>query len=189
MNDRQQNHEYEWNNKQGTAKMKRKQEACRHHFGFTPAWFFSSPQNSEANCLAPFAASPAFSPAYTITAFYSARTTLAPSLMPRTPLTATLAVLRIALELATLSVIQRFSNCPRALPRKDMRGATENGRMESWQKEGVFWSGQKQKWLGVGDAIHHINWKMPTSSTTAHAFEYWNTAFLPLPIVLCIYHA
>lgn len=144
MNDRQQNHEYEWNNKQGTAKMKRKQEACRHHFGFTPAWFFNSPQNSEANCLAPFAASPAFSPAYTITAFYSARTTLAPSLMPRTPLTATLAVLRIALELATLSVIQRFSNCPRALPRKDMRGATENGRMESWQKEGVFWSGQEK---------------------------------------------
>lgn len=33
-------------------------------FGFTPAWFFNSPQNSLANFLAPSAAAPAFSPAY-----------------------------------------------------------------------------------------------------------------------------
>ena len=117
--------------------------ACHHYFGFTPAWFFNSPQNSEANCFAPFAASPAFSPAYSITGENRTPTTLAPSLIPRTPLTATLAVLRIAVELATLSVIQRFNNCPRALPRKDIRTTIENWRMEKCQKERVFWSGHK----------------------------------------------
>ena len=40
--------------------------------------------------------------------------------MDFTPFTATLAVWRIAEELATLSVIHLFRNWPRALPKKDI---------------------------------------------------------------------